>query len=384
MNIIITMNNLYMQCISRNPYFLNTLNQNRLVRFLPLLVAFFCLQNLNAQDVHYTQFYNAPIIINPALTGVFGGDTRFMANYRGQWSRTPVGYKTFTGVVDTKFINRTASEGFFSGGLLFNYDQSGFSKLSLASLGLTGSYTHQVSNKFFTSFGAMISVNQRRFKTDALTTDQQFDQGSGTHDPSIPIGEGFAATNRMFVDFAAGINFRLQGLDAASMIDRLEKRSKLDFGVGVFHITEPNQSFYDNFKTPLKIRLASYALSVVQISKNIDLIANLIGQFQNPYTELIGMLGGRVHLSRRLGRQIAVQVGVGYRFGDLGEFTTSRDAYMPNIEIHYNQWRAGFSYDVNISDFNITTQRQGGPEFSIRYTLRKVRPLPYFKHCPII
>lgn len=339
---------------------------------------------VNGQDVHYSQFYNAPTNINPALTGVFGGDVRFMGNYRGQWSKTPVDYRTFTAVADMKFINRTAKKGFFAGGLAFNYDQAGFSNLNLTSLGFNGSYTHQLSNKFFATFGGLISANQRRFKTDDLTFDNGFDTGSGTYDPSLGSGENFAATNRFFLDFGAGLNIRLQGRNAAEMIDRLEKRSKLDFGVGIFHITQPNQSFYDGYKTPLTMRVTPYALGVLQVSKNLDVLTKLIGQFQAPYKEFLGMIGGRLHLSRRLGRQLAVQLGVGYRFNDLGGFTASRDAWMPNIEVHYNQWRAGFSYDVNISDFNVTTQRRGGPEFSVRYVLRKVRPLPYFKHCPLI
>lgn len=339
---------------------------------------------VNAQDIHYTQFYNAPMTINPALTGVFGGDVRFMGNYRGQWANTPVDYRTFTAVADMKFINRTAKKGFFSGGLSFNYDQAGYSKLNLTNLGLSGSYTHQLSNNFFASLGAMASANQRRFQLDDLTFDTGFDTGSGTYDPTLGSGESFGSTNKFFLDFAAGINFRLQGLDAAEVIDRLEKRSKLDFGVGFFHVTEPDQSFYDNYKTPLTMRFAPYVLGVVQLGRNLDAVGNLVGQFQAPYKEFIGMIGARVHLSRRLGRQLAVQLGVAYRFNEIDEFTASRDAWMPNIEVHYRQWRAGFSYDVNISDFNVTTNRRGGPEFSIRYILRKVRPLPYFKHCPLI
>lgn len=349
-----------------------------------LAVLWLALGQLQAQDIHYTQFYNAPLTINPALTGVFGGDVRFMGNYRGQWSRTPVDYRTFTAVADMKFINRTAKKGFFSGGLVFNYDQAGYSNLNLTNLGLSGSYTRQLSNQFFASFGGAVSANQRRFQLDDLTFDSGFDSNTGTYDPALGSGESFASTSRFFMDFAAGINFRLQGLDAAAMIDRLEKRSKLDFGVGIFHVTQPDQSFYDNYKSPLTLRLTPYILGVVQLGRNLDAVGNLVGNFQSPYKEFIGMVGARVHLSRRLGRQLAVQLGASYRFNELDGFTATRDAWMPNLEVHYRQWRAGFSYDINISDFSVTNQRRGGPEFSIRYILRKVRPLPYFKHCPLI
>ena len=38
------------------------------------------------QDHIYSQFYNAPIYLNPALTGQFEGDIRFNALYRNQWT----------------------------------------------------------------------------------------------------------------------------------------------------------------------------------------------------------------------------------------------------------------------------------------------------------
>ena len=380
------MNDKHVLLKTNETVFLTLLNQvilNKKIYPLVLLL-WVAIYSGKAQDIHYSQFYNAPLNINPALTGVFGGDIRFMGNYRSQWRRTPVDYTTFTGAVDMKFINRTATKGFFSGGLTFNYDQAGYSKLNLINLGLNGSYTRQLSNKFFVSFGAMVAANQRRFQTDDLTFDSGFDTGTGTYDPSLGSGESFSSTSRFFLDFGGGINFRLQGLDAAVMIDRLEKRSKLDFGIGVFHITQPDQSFYENYESPLTIRIAPYALGVVQLGPNLDAVANLVGQFQEPYREYLGMIGGRLYLSRKLGRQIAVQLGVGYRFSEFSGLSLSRDSYVPAIEVHYNQWRAGFSYDVNTSDFNVTTQKRGGPEFSIRYVLRKIRPLPYFKHCPLI
>ncbi len=57
---------------------------------------------------------------------------------------------------------------------------------------------------------------------------------------------------------------------------------------------------------------------------------------------------------------------------------------IPGIEFFYNGWQAGFTYDINISDFNVATSKKGGPEISLRYIFRKVRPLPIFKICPLI
>ena len=56
-----------------------------------LLVAL-CLcstQSLVAQDIHLSQFYETPILRNPALIGLFNGDYRIQAVYRNQWNYDP-------------------------------------------------------------------------------------------------------------------------------------------------------------------------------------------------------------------------------------------------------------------------------------------------------
>src|SRR5690606_1192725 len=37
---------------------------------------------LNAQDIHFSQFYMSPLNLNPALTGVMNCNVRLVANYR--------------------------------------------------------------------------------------------------------------------------------------------------------------------------------------------------------------------------------------------------------------------------------------------------------------
>jgi hypothetical protein len=55
-----------------------------------------------AQDIHYSQFYNSPLNINPAKTGIFNGDKRINLSHRNQW-RSIVPWTTFTASYDQKF-----------------------------------------------------------------------------------------------------------------------------------------------------------------------------------------------------------------------------------------------------------------------------------------
>ncbi len=58
---------------------------------LTLLLPFFfflLLNNLRTeaqQDINFSQFYELPLLRNPALAGIFNGNVRFTAAYRNQW-----------------------------------------------------------------------------------------------------------------------------------------------------------------------------------------------------------------------------------------------------------------------------------------------------------
>ncbi|NDE62604.1 MAG: type IX secretion system membrane protein PorP/SprF, partial [Cyclobacteriaceae bacterium] len=55
-----------------------------------------------AQDIHWSQFNDNPIFQNPANTGEFLGDTRFIGNFKDQWRSVSVPFQTFSVSVDRK------------------------------------------------------------------------------------------------------------------------------------------------------------------------------------------------------------------------------------------------------------------------------------------
>jgi len=346
--------------------------------------------SLQGQDFHYSQFYNAPLRLSPALTGVFGGDIRVAANYRSQWTSVPVSYKTFSVAADQKFIRRTDRMGFFAAGVALNHDRAGDSRLTWANIDLSGSYTRYLSPQLFLTAGAQAGFAQRSFQLDDLRFDEQFDPLPGRYNPNLPIGENFGNTSQVFFDLGAGLNLRWQSLQTNALVDRLLHRSQLDVGIGLFHLNRPDQSFVEDVAVPLPVRISPYIRGVVQVGLEVDVVGAFTAQFQQPYREMVGMLGARVYLDRNLGRQVALQPGIAMRFNpDL------RDAIIPSIELHYNTLHVGFSYDINISDFKVATNPnntsadrsragRGGPEFYVRYVIKKVRPLPEFKICPLI
>ncbi|OAV44470.1 PorP/SprF family type IX secretion system membrane protein [Lewinella sp. 4G2] len=331
------------------------------------------------QDFHYSQFYNAPLHLNPALTGVFNGDVRFMGNYKSQWVDVPVDYQTVTLAVDKQFRKTSNPKGFFAGGLAFNYDNAGDSKLTWLNLDLNGSYTRALSQTAFVTIGAKAAVIQRSFDEGGLRFDRQFDPVRGEYVESLPSQESFDNTSQIFPDFSAGINLRLQSKQTDYLVFRNNRRSKVDLGVALHHITQPEQAFYDDDDAPLERRLSPYVNATLQVLPIVDVVGNITYQNQGAfYDELVGVLGGRIWLTNKLGRQISLMAGMGLRRD------ARQDAYWPTFEVTYNTLRVGLNYDFNTSAFDIATENKGGLELSVRYIIRKARPLPEFKVCPLI
>jgi hypothetical protein len=65
---------------------------------LSLLLFHFC----EAQDFTFSQFFEQPLLRNPALAGVFKGDIRVSMAYRDQWGSISVPFRTTSLSVEHK------------------------------------------------------------------------------------------------------------------------------------------------------------------------------------------------------------------------------------------------------------------------------------------
>ncbi len=320
--------------------------------------------SLPGQDIHHSQFYTSPINLNPGLTGVFNGDQRISVNYRRQWFVDDiVRYMTITGSFDMKFYpKKWKTKGNWNAGILFNYDRAGDSRLGLAHLGLSVAYTYPVNEKNIITLGGLFGIAQRRFNPDELTWDSQWD--TDHFDPNRPTGETFAKTSTTFMDASAGLNYRWQQ----------SKRTKIDFGIGAFHLNQPDQNFFDTLTIKLPIRFNINLTPSFKLNNSLDLLLHGQYQNQNPFTETI--VGGyiRIYLNQHRGKELNLLLGIADRFDD---------AIIPKIAVEWTNWYFGFSYDITTSDFKQYTDQRGGPEFSLVHIFTKARVLKLLKSCPI-
>ncbi|RMG84757.1 MAG: type IX secretion system membrane protein PorP/SprF, partial [Bacteroidetes bacterium] len=322
-----------------------------------------------AQDIHFSQFYNAPFTINPALTGLFKGDQRLTTHYRNQWASVPVPYLTFSGAWDQKLPLQLSEATTLGGGLRFNFDRAGDGEYQIAQLGLLTSVTQQLADHFYAGVGAQLTFGQRRFAPEKLTFAEQWN--GDVFDPNRPVTENFDQTAFGMVSISAGLNlnFSVPGT-----------RTRINGGIAFYHLNQPAESFFSNPRVVLPRRNTQYLSGNFQTGPKTDLRVVALwsfmdGQFSNAsFREVVGGVGFRYHLNLTEGAEINALAGLNFRVGD---------AVIPTVEMQYQSWHVGLSYDVNISAFEVATGGQGGPEVFVSYIITQVKPPEVFKACPV-
>ena len=84
-----------------------------ILRLFYILLLCFSSGLLSGQDLQFSQYYSAPLQLNPALTGGFGAKYRVSAIYRDQW-RAPLdkSIASFGAALDLRFDSSNA-QGIF-------------------------------------------------------------------------------------------------------------------------------------------------------------------------------------------------------------------------------------------------------------------------------
>src|SRR5215211_1143498 len=172
-------------------------------KLLLLIVSYACCISVWAQDIHFSQFFEAPLLRNPSLAGIFTGDVRVQAVYRDQWNSVTTAYKTASLNGEYK-LPVGKSDDFLTVGLQMLYDRAG--TVSWVSAHLLPALNYHKSlgtekNRYL-SLGFMGGPVQRRLDISKMTTNSQYD-GMG-------LGENLPSPDYTYFDGSLGMSFNTQ------------------------------------------------------------------------------------------------------------------------------------------------------------------------------
>ncbi|NLR56731.1 PorP/SprF family type IX secretion system membrane protein [Chitinophaga polysaccharea] len=303
---------------------------------------------LYAQDIHLSQFYETPILRNPALIGIFNGDVRVQAVYRNQWNSVTIPYQTGTLSGEIKFpVGR--SNDYVTTGLQLTYDRAGTSKLQSTQIFPAINY-HKSLNEdksSFLSLGFMGGYVQRQFDPSNMTFNNQYT--NGRFDPAMPTGEEgkLAFKGYSYLDMGVGLSYN--GV--------IREDVNYFIGAGYFHFNGAKISFYNDQNIALQPKITFNAGITIPVDERVKVIAHYNQLHQGTYSEYIGgALIGYGLMNQGLESTRAIYGGMFLRWND---------AIIPTIKIDMDKYEVAMSYDTNISQLRTASQTFGGFEISL-------------------
>ena len=178
------------------------------LRNLLLLLFTLSFLALDAQDIHFSQFYMSPLNLNPAMTGVMNSQVRVVGNYRNQWASVlkSNAFATYSVSYDQRIP--VGRYDYFGVGGTFWGDKAGQSDFKTLQGRMSLSYSKRMggyrSKSHYLVVGVDGGVSQRSIDFLALQWGSQHD-GEGGFDGTLSSGEDFDRDNFLFADLSAGL-----------------------------------------------------------------------------------------------------------------------------------------------------------------------------------
>lgn len=300
-----------------------------------------------AQDLHFSQYQKVPLLINPASTGDFNGDWRFVHNYRSQWRAVSNPFQTYSLSFDKNFSRsgRTLSVG----GMLL-YDQSGIVSLQISKINLSAAYQWSFYRKSL-RIGIQGGWNLYQYSLQGMTTDSQWDMSSGFFNPALSSSE-----------IADGESMNFPFLNTGLLFQFYSKNIEHKIGISLNQLNFPSVGF--DVKKMLNPGISMQYSNLIPLNYHLRLQPNLIYRYQTK-AEYLVIGANYLYLTDPNKYQItALEAGLRVRTG----FDRISDAVVLHGGITFLTTEFGLSYDVNISDFQRASNYQGAFELYIIYT----------------
>jgi len=317
------------------------------------------------QDVHYSQYYAAPLELNPAHAGLIKGRLRVGLNSKRQWSSVTKPYQNVAAFFDMQAVRRKFRKDALGVGALFDADIAGDSKYSVIKAGCAVSYIKSISyqNNNFIAVGLMPGIIQQSIDYTALYYDNQFN--GNYYDPAIDPGEQYGRRSFINFDLAAGVHWFYQ----------YNKATQFSAGYSVTHLTQPRVGYMNDNNIRLNMKHTIYGGSQFEASPDLDIIPGIMFSYQSPFAEVLFGTMLKYNRSKNYIDNTSIN------FGLFGRYT---DALIVMAGMDYKNINFGVSYDINLSRLRPASKVRGGLEFSITYTYdknryRRIREIP----CPI-
>lgn len=307
---------------------------------------------VSAQDPQYSQYYAAPLYLNPAMAGgELTGRVGF--NYRNQWPSIDAQFTTFSAYYDTYLPDYNSGIG-----IHIMQDTEGAAKLRSTSVSAMYSYELKLGENSYFRPGFQASYIRRQigFYENLVFANQI--------NPNDPFGPTLPGSDIPGLGDPVGL--------LSLSVGGLFFTQNLWAGVSAHHVNEPNQSFIDGI-SPLPMKLsfhAGYRIDLGEGSMRSDFThmrrqrsftPTVNYKMQGPFEQLD--VGAYLYLE-------PIVFGLWYRGLPYKpvENQSNRDAIVMMVGVNLiSGLNIGYSFDYTVSQLGI--QSGGAHELSLSWTL---------------
>jgi len=331
------------------------MNMNKILN--SVFVVILATISMKAQDYSLSQPLESPVLLNPANTGL-SYPSRITMNYRQQWRSISKPYTTVIASFDAKLLSQNQTGSSLGIGVILANDQAGTGKLSTMNANLAIMGKVMINEMQTLSAGIIGGLMQRKVNVDALTWTDQYNGLS--YDSSIPSGENFSTEKRMSPDVGAGLQWSYgKGASTLSSNDAFGAQ----LGFVAHHVNMPNTGFQEDIDKRY-IRMVLHG-SISYGFKNTPFQINpaFLVQMQGPSR----MYFAGSYFKYRLQESSKYTGNLASRTLNIGTFYRVGDAFVASIQLEWDMFAIGISYDLNLSSLTKATNGRGGTEIALRY-----------------
>ncbi len=323
-------------------------------RYFTLLVLMMCGAGAYkgiAQDLHFSQFYDNPILRNPALVGIFSGDYKAGVDYRSQWSDLAVPYQTVLASMETRIHLGQEKKDFLSIGLAATYDHAGSISFNTVQVYPAINYNKSMEDEHNTYFSAGFTGGFIQRSIDISKAQFSSQYVNGNYSSYNATGESQNFKSIQSYDLGAGVS--LNGSMGAY------NHANYYIGVSAYHVLQPPQAFLaaDQLERA-SMKFDGQMGFKVRLDDQFALTCHFNYTNQNPYQEIIGggLISWRSISEAATGSHFTLYAGAFYRWGD---------AIIPTFKLDHKNYSVNLSYDVTVSNLRTINSGTGGFEISL-------------------
>ena len=310
------------------------------------LFVFNLLCGLQAQDLHFSQFFNSPLTTNPANTGFTPDvDYRLGAHFRNQYAAILAApYKTLSIFADGQVMRNRFENGWLGLGAVLLNDQAGSGGLRSTKIYGSLAYHQMLGSGSLLSAGFNLGWVNKRIDLTKLTFPSQFN--GIFFDGSIDPGVNFANTSVSYFDMQVGLNYAYF----------TNEDLYINAGYSIHHVNRPKETFFSDAQDSSRIamRHIGFVNALYKLNDRVILNPNAFYTIQAKATDFMIGMNANYNLSGDGDKQLIA--GLYYRHGD---------AIIPMIGFEIKKVRFTFSYDATTSPLRNFNSSQGAQEFNL-------------------